>query len=223
MSRPDINPRARDLTWTLKALEQDLVDENGPRISTMRNYRFAIAVYDPAEEFDLRKGLSALSGRLTREGWVVHTISLHRVLLERLRRDLGEKNIERIIAREKRLAARPGGVERAASYLNEKITLLVEGPDGIAADVAAEIDTLIEENAERADRIVVFIARTGALYPFMRTSALLKHIDGRTHNLPVVLFYPGSRDGERGLSFMKVLPAFGDYRPQIYTPDSLKI
>jgi hypothetical protein len=33
----------------------------------------------------------------------------------------------------------------------------------------------------------LFVFRAGALYPFFRVSALLKHLDGRTRNLPVVL------------------------------------
>ena len=36
------------------ALRRDLIHEDGPRISTMRNYRFAIVQYHPAEEFELR-------------------------------------------------------------------------------------------------------------------------------------------------------------------------
>jgi hypothetical protein len=49
-----------------------------------------------------------------------------------------------------------------------------------------------------------------------RTSSLLKHIDGRTRNVPVVLLYPGERRGPTGLSFMGVVNADSDYRPRIY-------
>lgn len=35
-------------------LRRDLIDENGPRISTMRNYRFAIVQYDPVQEYKVR-------------------------------------------------------------------------------------------------------------------------------------------------------------------------
>jgi len=34
---------------TFAALRQDLIEEDGPRISTMRNYRFAIVQYEPRE------------------------------------------------------------------------------------------------------------------------------------------------------------------------------
>ena len=214
--------RTRPLQRTLKALEQDLIDDEGPRISTMRNYRFAIAVYPPAEEWDLRRGLSDLSERLKQEGWIVHTISLHRMLVDRIKRDLGERNVERIIEREKRLVER-GSPDRALNYLDGKVARLVEGPEGLAADIVDEIEELVQAHPDDAERIVVFIGRTGAMYPFMRTSALLKHLDGRTHHVRVILLYPGEKKGESGLSFMNELPPDRDYRPRIYTPDSLKI
>lgn len=214
--------RLTHLGRTLKALEQDLIDESGPRISTMRNYRFAIAVYDPGEEWELRRGVSALSERLKQEGWIVHTISLQRLFLDRLQRELGDRDLQRVIAREKGLFER-GAPERALNFLNEKISHFIEGPDGLAADVAAEIDELVKKHPDEAERIIVFIGRAGALYPFMRTSALLKFLDGRTHQVPVILLYPGRKDGDSGLSFMGITASDRDYRPRIYTADSLKI
>ena len=42
------------LEESFAALRKDLIHEDGPQISTMRNYRFAIVQYDPSEEFKLR-------------------------------------------------------------------------------------------------------------------------------------------------------------------------
>jgi hypothetical protein len=42
-------------------------------------------------------------------------------------------------------------------------------------------------------------------------------LDGNTQNVPVVLLYPGERQGPAGLSFMGVLNADSDYRPRIYS------
>jgi len=63
---------------------------------------------------------------------------------------------------------------------------------------------------------VILLGRAGALYPFFRSSALLKHLDGKTRGLPVVLLYPGLRLDPTRLSFMGELPGDGDYRPRIY-------
>ena len=64
-------------------------------------------------------------------------------------------------------------------------------------------------------RDVVFILRTGALFPMYRTFSLLEQLKGRVH-VPTVLFYPGDLDGAAGLRFMGVLEAEHNYRPKIF-------
>lgn len=194
-------------------LKRDLIHEDGPRISTMRNYRFCIAVYPPDREFELRKHVQRLVSEMTSNGWAVTSISLQKLLLERLRSH-GEEYVEALIQREKRAAK--NDPLRALSYLTPKITRELEGPEGIAADVAREIGKFVDENADKAERTVAIIGRAGALYPFFRNSALLKHLDGQTRGVPVVLLYPGERQGASGLSFMGRLNPDSDYRPRVY-------
>ncbi|MEE9386889.1 MAG: BREX protein BrxB domain-containing protein [Nannocystaceae bacterium] len=195
-------------------LKRDLIHEDGPRISTMRNYRFCIAVYPPDREFDLRKHVQRLVSDMTTSGWAVTSISLQKLLLDRLRSH-GDHFVEALIEREKLVAQRDPS--RALNYLSQKITREIEGPDGIAADVAREIGKFVAQNADKADRTVAIIGRAGALYPFFRNSALLKHLDGKTpRGVPLVLLYPGERRGETGLSFMGLLNPDSDYRPRVY-------
>jgi len=127
---------------------------------------------------------------------------------------MGDPAIQSLIAREERQFAKDP--ERGLNVLVNKILPKVEGPDGIAADVAKEICDFADQYPSQAERSLVFVARAGALYPFFRTSALLKHIDGKTKNIPVVLLYPGERRDVNALSFMGELPADRDYRPRIY-------
>lgn len=205
---------------TFKALRKDLLREGGAQISTTRNYNFAIVPYDPGEEYDLRRHVSELSAELRDSGWSTATIALNTLLLERLRAT-GDDYLESLISREKRLADK--SPERALNHLREKVIDEIEGPNGLAADVVREVQKLLSENPENRDRTIVFIARAGALYPFFRTSALLKHVADHTQNIPVVLLYPGhivgdSTRGDVGLSFMGRLPPDRDYRPRIYLP-----
>ncbi len=195
------------------ALRKDLVNENGPQISTMRNYRFAIVPYPPQDEYKLRSHVQSLVGELTANGWVVLTISLQKLLLQRLRK-FGSDTLDRMIDGERRTANI--SPERGLNYLSQKICNEIEGPDGIAADVCREIREFVDANPDKAERTLVIVGRAGALYPFFRTSSLLKHIDGRTQNVPVVLLYPGDRHGDTALSFMGVVNPDGDYRPRIY-------
>lgn len=206
-------PLFRSLDEGVAALERDLLAPDGPHISTMRNYRFAILPYRPHDEFKLRGHIRRLTDRLVAEGWSVLPISLQKLLLDRIRAT-GDANVEALISREKRLHEKSS--ERALAHLRDKIAPHIEGPNGIAADVARLIGKFVDEHPDRIDRSLVLIGRAGALYPFFRSSALLKHIDGKTQNVPVVLLYPGERKDKTALSFMGELPADRDYRPRIY-------
>ena len=201
------------LATIFEALERDLIHEDGPRISTMRNHRFCMVVYPPNEEFEQRKHTQRLTSELKQGGWVVKHISLQRLLIDRLRRR-GDGYLERLIAREKAAARRDR--TRGLELVRQKLTREIEGEDGIAAEVVREIDTFVSANPDKAERTLALIGRAGALYPFFRASALLKHLAGRTHNVPVVLLYPGEIEGDTGLRFMGVLKADTDYRPRIY-------
>ena len=202
----------RELDQAFAALEADLVRDDAPQISTMRNYRFAIVPYRPQDEYALRQRVHDLTHRLSEAGWVVTTVDLQQLLVKRLQ-TLGP-TLPRLIAREQRMHRK--SPQRALADLRTKLAPHIEGPEGIAADVSRVIRDFAAQNPDRADRTLVFVGRAGALYPFFRTSALLKHIAGRTDNVPVVLLYPGTREPGNALSFMGELPADTDYRPRIY-------
>ncbi len=207
-----IAPRTQ-LDEAFAALRRYLINENGPQISTMRNYRFAIVPYAPRDEYKLRTHVQSLVSELTANGWVVLTLSLQKLLLERVRK-LGPDIVERMVKMERRTAEL--SADKGLNYLSQKICNEIEGSDGIAADVCREIRDFVDANPDKVERTLVIVGRAGALYPFFRTSSLLKHIDGRTQNVPVVLLYPGDRRGDTGLSFMGVVNPDGDYRPRIY-------
>lgn len=204
---------ATPLQEAFTALRRDLINENGPRISTMRNYRFAIVQYAPQDEFRLRGEVQRLSIDLVANGWMVLSLNLQKLLLDRVRAQ-GEEWVERVIQMEQRLASTEAS--RGLDYLKSKLSPLIEGPDGLAADCGRIICEYADKHPETADRTLALIGRAGALYPFFRSSALLRHLDGKTRNVPVVLLYPGERHGSTGLSFMGMLNPDNDYRPRIY-------
>jgi hypothetical protein len=195
------------------ALRRDLIHEEGPQISTMRNYRFAIVQYEPKEEYKLRSLTQTLSNDLVANGWVVVSISLQNLLLDRVRAQ-GDEWLQWVIEAEREFAE--FDPERGLNFLKEQMAPLIEGTDGLAKDCAKQIREYVEEHPEQKDRTLALIGRAGALYPFFRSSSLLKHLDGQTGNVPAVLLYPGERAGATGLSFMGVLSPDNDYRPRIY-------
>lgn len=201
------------LSRAIDGLHADLLDEGGPKISTMRNYRFAILQYEPKEEFLLRERIRWLTDELKGRGWSICSISLHQLLLDRLKQQDPQVQ-DSWIKMERRLYGKDE--DRALNYLKDKIAQYVEGPDGIVKDVIRLISEFADQVEDHDDRVLVLLGRTGALYPFLRSSALLKHLDGKTFNLPVVLLYPGEIE-DRALRFMGELHPDRDYRPRIYS------
>jgi len=198
----------------ITALRRDLIDpEDGPRISTMRNYRFAIVQYSPEHEYAMRTEVQRLVSELEAKGWFVLTIDLQNLLLDRIRSQPGDW-AEKVIAMETRMAERQ--LDRGLNYLKSKLLPLVEGPEGMAGDCRRLIQDFVQKHPDKADQTLVLIGRAGGLYPFFRSSALLRHLDGQTGNVPVVLLYPGTKQGPTSLSFMGVLNPDSDYRPRIY-------
>jgi len=180
----------------VSALKTDLMAEGGAKISTMRNYQFAIAVYPPDREFEMRRKLKQMQDELQAAGWSILSLSLLQLFIDRLK-SKSPQVLERLIAMEKRLADKTS--DRGLNYLKEKLTPEVEGADGIAQDVIQKINEFM--NGAKSDLMIefmsekklIFLNRAGGLYPFFRSSGLLRHLDGKTHNLPIVLLYPGDR------------------------------
>jgi hypothetical protein len=202
-----------NLETAFAALRADLLADGGPRISITRNYRFAILPYRPADEFKMRDRLRRLVGELRAAGWGVLSVSLQRLLLDRIRSQ-GDDVIQSVIRREKSLLAKDPG--RALAHLKQFIAPLISDADGVPDDVTRLIGEFAAQHPDRADSTVIFIEHAAALYPFHSSSALLKHLDGHTHNIPVILLYPGDRHGPTGLSFMGQQTPNRDYRPRIY-------
>lgn len=204
-----------------EALERDLVHADGPRISTMRAYRFALLQYDPALEYEQRQAAQALGRTLVDSGWYVVPISLQQLLHDRIRREPGFAAAVAEMEKDYALDPYDGSFAEALTYLGTKLEPLIEGvaPDrGLAGDISTLIGEHVGAHPDRKDRMLVLIGRVGALYPFFRVSSLLRHLDGHTHGVPVVILYPGTRDIQtpNALSFMGVLPGDSDYRPRIY-------
>jgi hypothetical protein len=168
------------------------------RISAYHDMPYALFRYEPEDEFDLRKQVTLLETRLAQKGKRVSRISLAECLEEAMR---SVRPLDEWFAAEREHGA-DTIVETVHSVLSEDSPLV----DLVASRMPADPDPL---------RDIVFIMRTGALFPVYRTFSLLEQLKGRVH-VPTVLFYPGDLDGAAGLRFMGVLDAEHNYRPKIF-------
>lgn len=167
------------------------------KLSAYHDMPYAIFRYDPSEEFALRAQVGLLQTRLEQRGKRVTRISLAECL------DVAMKSVRPLedwFATERKM-----GTET-----------VVETVHAILANERPLVDLVAERMPRDPDPLhdIVFILRTGALFPVYRTFSLLEQLKGRVL-VPTVLFYPGELDGASGLRFMGVLEAEHNYRPKI--------
>lgn len=202
------------LETRLAVLKKDLLSPAGPSVSTNRSYPFAIFQYSPTEEFTARQAVGSLAQELELAGWRVRTVDLFQVLADYLADQEGGDLVAAIMEEEK-LQYNAYGKDwtKALDYLSNTLSTHFNDATGYPARVLEAIQELARESDP--DRTVVFLSRIGSLYPFYRTSALLRYLDTGV-KIPTIILYPGHKEDQHYLSFMGIMSADRDYRPRIY-------
>jgi hypothetical protein len=168
------------------------------KLSAYHDMPYAIFRYDPEEEFELRREVGMLQTRLEQRGKRVVRISLAECLEEAM---VSQQPLEEWYRVEREM-----GTATVIDTVHEVLATYTPLVDLVSKRLPSE---------QNPTRDVVFIVRTGALFPVYRTFSLLEQLKGRIQ-APSVLFYPGILDGAAGLRFMGVLEAEHNYRPKIF-------
>lgn len=185
----------------IKLLENDL-SSDPIKISAYHDLPFAIFCYDPKDEYPLRREINLLATRLENKGKKVVNISLGRLMWECIDSSRG---VSYLIQTEKRF-----GFNKAQETANNILSKLSPLPDMIVEKMKG-----LDPNKH-----IVFLTRAEALAPAIyRMSKLLDEMHGRTE-VPIILFYPGEKQGETELRFMGIEGREGvsgyNYRVKIY-------
>lgn len=189
-----------DLEQRIKQELEPVLEMPDPRdrISAYHDMPYALFRYAPEDEFEMRKQVTLLGTRPTQRGKRIRRISLAECLDEAMR---SQRPLEEWF-----VAEREQGVETIIETVNSVLSEYTPLVDLVASRLPEDPDPL---------RDIVFILRTGALFPMYRTFSLLEQLKGLVQ-VPTVLFYPGELDGTSGLRFMGVLDAEHNYRPKIF-------
>ena len=190
-----------DVEQRIKQALEPILELPDPRqkLSAYHDMPYALFRYSPEDEFELRKQVTMLETRLTQKGKRIRRISLAECLQAAM---MLQRPLEEWFAAEREM-----GVETVV----ETVHAVLSGGDSNLVDIVSS--QLPSEGDPLRD--VVFILRTGALFPVYRTFSLLEQLKGRV-DVPTILFYPGELDGAAGLRFMGVLDAEHNYRPKIF-------
>jgi hypothetical protein len=177
--------------------------DSGAGLSTYTDMPFGIFLYPPEDEWELRAELRDLVIRLENAGKTVQRLSLA-ALLEQAIKAAG-LSLEEIAEAEASL-----GPELVRDTLRDVLSGKAAGAVPLDELVAQAVDS-----SKPTSSHLVFLERVGALFDLHRPSALLENLRNRVLH-PVVLFYPGQRDGPAGLRFMDEADADHNYRPKLF-------
>ena len=177
--------------------------DSGVGLSTYTDMPFGIFLYPPEDEWELRQALRDLVVRLENAGKTVQRLSMA-VLLEQSIEAAG-LSLEEIAQ---------GEVDLGIAMVRDTIRDVLSGK----AAGSTPLDQLVAEAVDASKPTsshIIFVERVGALFGLHRPSALLENLHHKVSH-PVVLFYPGQRDGPAGLRFMDELEADHNYRPKLF-------
>ena len=191
-----------------RCLQQQLepvltASDSGAGLSTYTDMPFGIFLYPPEDEWELRAELRDLTIRLENAGKTVQRLSLA-ALLEQAIKAAG-LSLEEIAEAEASL-----GPELVRDTLRDVLSGKAAGAVPLDELVAQAVDT-----SKPTSSHLIFLERVGVLFDLHRPSALLENLRNRVLH-PVVLFYPGQRDGPAGLRFMDKADADHNYRPKLF-------
>ncbi len=191
--------------WKIRLREklEPILLQNDPRpdLSAYREMPLCVFLYNPSDEFALRKELGLLRTRLEQKGKRIISISLMDCMVEAL--DTSGISAVDLADNEKMLGR--NGHKTVAQTVHKVLSEFARLDEIVLKHVPVDSDPT---------RDILWITRAGALYPCYRTSTLIEHFQSKL-NIPGVLFYPGEIVPPVGLSFMGVHEAEHNYRAKL--------
>jgi hypothetical protein len=176
---------------------------SGAGLSTYTDMPFGIFLYPPEDEWQLRAELRDLVVRLENAGKTVQRLSMAQLLEQSI--EAAGLTLEEIAQGEADL-----GIPMVRDTIRDVLSGKAAGSTPLDQLVAEAVD-----GAKPTTSHIVFLERVGTLFGLHRPSALLENLRHKVSH-PVVLFYPGQRDGPAGLRFMDELDADHNYRPKLF-------
>lgn len=172
-------------------------------------------VFPPAEIIRVKTALARTwIHRLENDGWYVTTCSI----ADAIESCLQTNKLRKLwLTSEKMLLAQSeaSGTAFDSREINQTLrkSLSKQSPTGeltIAPELAARLDQAMAD-AESVPNGLLLLTDLEALHPYLRINTIEAYLTGRMKR-PVVVFYPGTREGSTSLRFLDFYPADPNYR-----------
>jgi cell fate (sporulation/competence/biofilm development) regulator YmcA (YheA/YmcA/DUF963 family) len=143
--------------------------------------------YSPERELTVRERIAYMKGKnnISIDGFELVVFDLYDIVIDILEQ---EDFLEQCFAFERRK-----GMERIVKAIGNLIQV---------NDEESLIVNHIKENTP--SKAVVFLTGIGKCYPFLRSHKVLNNLHQAIDHVPVVMFYPGTYDGQELVLFSKI-------------------
>lgn len=162
-------------------------------------------VFPVSDILEVKRDTKAWRAKLTNEGWNVVCVSLTQVIADVLQR---HKLRKLWLAAEKGLLAKASDARQPLDYREINTTLrkaLTEGPE-----LLATIETKLAEAVSLPNGLLL-LTDLEALHPYLRINSIEAKLTS-LFRCPVVVLYPGKREGKTSLRFLEFYPPDPNYR-----------
>lgn len=156
-------------------------------------------IFHPRFILEVKRLMKEWSAKLKHDGWTVEIFSMA---------DAIHSLFRGYIDREDWLES-----DENRQFDRESLLHLKEAQKSVLESDGA-LRNLLEKRLQElagGDRRVLFITDLEALHPYLRVGVLEQQLLGKV-TIPVVILYPGTRDGLTSLKFLGFYPPDGNYR-----------
>lgn len=193
------------LDETFKDLQQRL--QHGRELGGTGTDPIFYLVFPVTEILAVKRKFSIWKSQLELQSWEVTECSMHKVVQDAFN---NHKHRNELLLGEKLSLEGVAGQKDGIQTKDITATLTAVLTEG--KDIVLSIQQALKEASSKQNGIL-FITDLEALHPFIRINS----IEAKMHGLvdcPVVVLYPGKRDGRTSLKFLEIFPPDPNYRSE---------
>lgn len=179
----------------------------GRRLESTGSEPIFYLVYENSELLEVKRQTPAWTGKLMNKGWDVVTFSM----VEEVGRILGNHPLRKFWLMEEKATlqrAEESGTPPDLAEIRKTISkALSEG-----SDLMNRLKESMDEAAAMKNGLLL-VTDLEALHPFLRINSLEAQLQDSIR-CPIIVLYPGKREGKTSLKFLEFYPADPNYRSE---------
>jgi hypothetical protein len=179
----------------------------GRRLESQGSDPIYYLVFPCEEILPVKQKTRTWIAKLETQGWRVTTLSMSQAVNSILQ---GHRLRKQWLAGEKKLLAQAIRTGKPIEFAEVNKTLSKALTEG--RELVDLIRTKIEEAAQQPNGLLL-ISDLEALHPYLRINSIEAQLQGAIR-CPVVVLYPGKREGKTSLRFLEFYPADPNYRSE---------